>query len=72
MSGKRVAPWIAGAVGLVLVALLVLLAVAKPSTDSASSPLLGKAAPAVKSTTTDGKPFELARDRKSTRLNSSH
>ena len=61
MSRTRVAPWVAGSVGIVLVGLLVLLAVAKPSTDSASSPLLGKAAPAVKSTTTDGKPFELAR-----------
>ncbi|NBU38892.1 MAG: hypothetical protein EBS32_11795, partial [Actinobacteria bacterium] len=61
MSNRRVAPWIAGSVGVVLIGLLVLLAVAKPSTDSASSPLLGKAAPAVRSTTTDGKPFDLAR-----------
>ncbi|MFM1789903.1 MAG: cytochrome c biosis protein CcmG [Actinomycetota bacterium] len=61
MSRKRVAPWVAGSVGIVLVALLVLLAVAEPSTDSASSPLLGKAAPAVRSTTTDGTPFDLAR-----------
>jgi len=61
VSNKRVAPWIAGSVGVVLIGLLVLLAVAKPSTDSASSPLLGKAAPAVRSTTTDGKTFDLAR-----------
>ena len=60
MSRRR-APVIAGAVGAVLVALLVLLAVADPSTDSASSPLLGRAAPAVHSETLDGTPFELAR-----------
>ena len=61
MSRTRVAPWVAGAVGIVLAALLVLLAVAEPSTDSASSPLLGKAAPAVRSTTIDGRTFDLAR-----------
>ncbi|MFM2047129.1 MAG: cytochrome c biosis protein CcmG [Actinomycetota bacterium] len=60
MSRRR-APVVAGAVGAVLVALLVLLAVADPSTDSASSPLLGRAAPAVRSETLDGAPFELAR-----------
>ena len=59
--GRRTAPWIAGAVGVVLLGLLVLLAVAKPSSDSASTPLLGKPAPSVKSTTYDGKVFDLAR-----------
>ena len=58
---KRVAPWIAGAVGLVIVGLLVLLGMAEPGSDSADTPLLGKPAPAVKSTTVDGKPFDLAR-----------
>ena len=64
MSGstrRRTAPWVAGAVALVLVGLLVLLGMAEPSSDSADSPLLGKAAPAVKSVTTDGTPFDLSR-----------
>lgn len=61
MNDKRVAPWVAGAVGVVIAGLLVLLALAEPSTDSASSPLLGKAAPAVRSTTLDGAPFDLSR-----------
>ena len=58
---RRVAPFIAGGVGLVLVALLAVLAMAKPSSDeSASSPLLGRAAPTVKTTYLDGRPFHLA------------
>ena len=61
MARRRTAPWIAGAVGLVLVGLLVLLGVAEPSSDSADTPLLGKAAPTVRSTTLDGKPFDLSR-----------
>lgn len=58
---RRVAPWVAGGVGVVLVGLLALLAIAKPSTDSASTPLLGRPAPQVRSTTYDNKPFDLSR-----------
>ena len=62
-SRKRpFAPFIAGAVGVVLVAFLGLLAFANPGgTDSAESPLLGKPAPEVKSTLIDGGNFDLAR-----------
>lgn len=58
---RRRAPLVASAVGAVLLGLLVLLAVADPATDSASSPLLGRPAPAVVSTSLDGQPFDLAR-----------
>ena len=58
---RRTAPWAAAAVAVVLVGLLVLLGLAKPSSDSADTPLLGRAAPAVKSTTMDGRPFDLSR-----------
>lgn len=58
--GKNV-PYIAGASGVLLVAFLIVLAMAKPGDpDSASSPLLGKPAPAVKSTTIDGGTFDLS------------
>ena len=60
MSTRR-APVVAAAVGAVLLGLLVLLAVADPATDSASSPLLGRPAPAVVSETLGGRPFDLAR-----------
>ena len=60
-SRRRTAPWIAGAVAFVLIGLLVLLGMAKPSTESASSPLLGRAAPMVKSTTMDNTAFDLSR-----------
>jgi cytochrome c biogenesis protein CcmG, thiol:disulfide interchange protein DsbE len=62
-SRKRpVAPFIASAVGALLVAFLVLLAFANPGgADSAESPLLGKPAPAVKSTLIDGGTFDLSR-----------
>jgi cytochrome c biogenesis protein CcmG/thiol:disulfide interchange protein DsbE len=59
---RPVAPYIAGAVGTLLVLFLVVLALAKPGkTDSASSPLLGEPAPVVKSTTTNNETFDLAR-----------
>ena len=62
MSRRPVAPFVAGAVGVVLIAFLVLLAIAKPGdSESASSPLLGEPAPAVQSTTIDGPDFDLAR-----------
>jgi cytochrome c biogenesis protein CcmG/thiol:disulfide interchange protein DsbE len=59
---RPVAPFIAGAVGTLLVLFLVVLAVAKPGkSESASSPLLGEPAPVVKSTTTNNETFDLAR-----------
>ena len=62
MKQRRIAPLITGAVGIVLIGLLVVLAMAKPGSDeSASSSLLGKPAPAVKSTVIDGGAFDLAR-----------
>lgn len=60
MTTRR-APFVAGAVGAVLVGLLVLLALADPASDTASSPLLGKPAPVVQSETLDGGRFDLAR-----------
>ena len=54
--------YIAGAAGVLLLAFLVVLAMAKPGdSESASSPLLGQAAPIVKSTTIGGGTFDLAR-----------
>ena len=54
--------YIAGAAGVLLLAFLVVLAMAKPGdSESASSPLLGQAAPVVKSTTIGGGDFDLAR-----------
>lgn len=59
--GKNV-PYIAGAAGVLLIAFLVVLAMAKPGdSESASSPLLGQPAPVVKSTTIGGGTFDLAR-----------
>ena len=62
VSRRRVAPFVSLAAAAVLVALFVVLAsgkAAKP--DVTSSFLLGKPAPAVVSTTLDGKPFDLTR-----------
>jgi cytochrome c biogenesis protein CcmG/thiol:disulfide interchange protein DsbE len=59
---RRVAPYVSLAAAAVLAALFVVLAsgkAAKP--DVTSSFLLGKPAPAVVSTTLDGKPFDLTR-----------
>ncbi len=62
MTKRPVAPFVAGAVGVVLIALLAVLALAKPgNSESASSPLLGQPAPTVKSTLIDGGDFNLAR-----------
>lgn len=59
--GKSV-PYFAGAAGVLLIAFLVVLAMAKPGeSESASSPLLGKPAPVVMSTTLDGGKFDLSR-----------
>lgn len=58
----RSVPYIAGAAGVLLIAFLVVLAMAKPGeSDSASSPLLGKPAPVVKSSTLDNATFDLSR-----------
>lgn len=61
---RRVAPFVAGGVGVVLVALLAVLALASPGNDeTAGSPLLGRPAPDVRSTIIDGGPFDLAKRR---------
>lgn len=59
---RRVAPFVATIVGMVLFALLIVLVTADPNpSDNAESPLLGNPAPAVVSTTLEDKTFELAR-----------
>ena len=60
-SARRRSPYIAAGVGAVLIALLAVLALADPGDkESASSPLLGKPAPQVKTTFIDGGPFDLS------------
>ena len=59
---RRVAPFVAAAVGVVLAAFLVVLVMADPSDGTvARSPLLGKPAPEVRSTVIDGSDFVLSR-----------
>jgi len=59
---RRAAPMAALGVGVVIVALLWILVQAEPGdSTSADSPLLGRPAPAVLSTTTDDQPFDLGR-----------
>ena len=59
---RRVAPFVATIVGVVLGALLIVLVTADPNpSDNAESPLLGNPAPAVVSTTLEEETFELAR-----------
>ena len=59
---RRVAPFVATIVGVVLGALLIVLVTADPNpSDNAESPLLGNPAPAVVSTTLEDETFELAR-----------
>jgi cytochrome c biogenesis protein CcmG/thiol:disulfide interchange protein DsbE len=59
---RRVAPFVATIVGMVLFALLIVLVTADPNpSDNAESPLLGNPAPAVVSTTLEDKTCELAR-----------
>jgi cytochrome c biogenesis protein CcmG/thiol:disulfide interchange protein DsbE len=61
---KRIAPYVAAAVGAVVAAFLVVLAVSSPSESTvSSSPLLGQPAPEVKSTTIEDEPFDLSRRR---------
>jgi cytochrome c biogenesis protein CcmG/thiol:disulfide interchange protein DsbE len=56
------APFVAGAVGVLMAAFLVMLAFADVGgSESAESPLLGKPAPEVKSTLIDGDVFDLSR-----------
>jgi cytochrome c biogenesis protein CcmG/thiol:disulfide interchange protein DsbE len=59
---RRPAPWVALAVAVVIGALFVVLAGAKADTsDPTSGYLVGKPAPAVKTTTIDGQSFDLSR-----------
>ena len=59
---RRVAPFVAAAVGVVLAAFLVVLVMADPGDGTvARSPLLGKPAPEVRSTVIDGDDFVLSR-----------
>jgi cytochrome c biogenesis protein CcmG/thiol:disulfide interchange protein DsbE len=61
-SRRRIAPWIALAVAVVVAALFVVLAQADGGdAESAATPLMGKVAPAVSGTTIDGEPWELSR-----------
>lgn len=62
---RRVAPFVALGVIVVLVALFVVLVAADPPSDEASaeSPLIGRPAPEVVSTTLDGDTFDLSRRR---------
>lgn len=60
--GRRVAPFISLAVAVLLAALFIVLARSKAEKpDTVSSYLVNKPAPAVVSTTLDGKPFDLSR-----------
>jgi cytochrome c biogenesis protein CcmG/thiol:disulfide interchange protein DsbE len=61
MRGRRVAPFIALAVAVVVAGLFIVFAGSKPSTDSAQTNLLGEPAPDAVGTTLDGSPFDLAR-----------
>jgi cytochrome c biogenesis protein CcmG/thiol:disulfide interchange protein DsbE len=61
---RRIAPYIAGIVGVVVVAFLVVLAVSSPPESTVSrSPLLGQPAPEVVSTTITDEAFDLSRRR---------
>ena len=62
-SGRRVAPFVALAVAIVLSALFVVLASSDPigSTQTANSFNIGRPAPSVISTTLDDEPFDLSR-----------
>jgi len=61
-GGRRLAPFISLAVAAVIAALFVVLANGKAEKpDVTSSFLIGRPAPAVASTTLDGKPFDLSR-----------
>jgi cytochrome c biogenesis protein CcmG/thiol:disulfide interchange protein DsbE len=61
MRGRRLAPFIALAVALVLAGLFVVLAGSKPSEDSAETNLMGKPAPTATGEQLDGATFDLSR-----------
>jgi cytochrome c biogenesis protein CcmG/thiol:disulfide interchange protein DsbE len=62
MAGRHTVRNVAVLIGVVVVAFLAILAMAKPGdSESASSPLLGRPAPTVESTTVEDRPFDLAR-----------
>ena len=61
MRGRRLAPFIAIVVALVLAGLFVILASSKPSEDSAETNLMGKPAPTATGTLIDGTSFDLSR-----------
>ena len=61
---RRIAVWIAAALAVTFVALVVVLAKAEPSTTrAADSPLLGKQAPVVQAKTIDGVDYDLDDER---------
>ena len=63
-SGRRIAPFVAGVVAVVLIGFLwVLIGADPPADDTAETPLLGKPAPEMVSVTLDGEPFDLSRRR---------
>jgi cytochrome c biogenesis protein CcmG/thiol:disulfide interchange protein DsbE len=61
MRGKRVAPFVALAVALLLAGLFVVFARSSPAEDSAETALMGRPAPDAAASTLDGTPFDLAR-----------
>jgi cytochrome c biogenesis protein CcmG/thiol:disulfide interchange protein DsbE len=61
MRGRRLAPFIAIVVALVIAGLFIVLAGSKPSTDSAETNLMGKPAPTATGTLMDGGTFDLSR-----------
>lgn len=56
---RRTAPWIAGAIAVVLVAFIGLLATRKQGDDGLTSALINKAAPAISGDTLDGTTFDI-------------
>ncbi|CAB4860262.1 unannotated protein [freshwater metagenome] len=61
-SPRRVAPFVVAAIAVVIAGLFWILIGANTSeSDTADSPLLGRPAPVVKTTTLDGQPFDLQR-----------
>ena len=60
--GRRIAPWIALGVAAVIAALFIVLAGSDSTrTDTVTNFAVGKPAPAMLTTTLDGKPFDLSR-----------
>lgn len=63
-TDRRVAPWVAGAVAVVLMGLIAVLIAAAPERESgAATPLLDRPAPTAIGETSDGQPFDLSRRR---------